>query len=253
MIEVAGLTKSFRGKTAVDAVGFAATPGRVTGLLGPNGAGKSTTMRLILGLDTADAGTALVTGRPFRSLRRPLTVVGAQFDGSGAHRGRTARAHLRWVAQSNGISRDRVATVLETVGLTSVAGKRVGTFSLGMGQRLGIATALLGDPEVLVLDEPTNGLDPEGIRWIRGFLRSLADDGRTVLVSSHHMTEMQSIADDLVVMARGRVVQQGTTADLLAGHPDLETAYFAWTDGGGEFAGQQPGRRGPTGTGRGER
>lgn len=236
MICVEELTKRYGQHPAVSSVSFEARPGRVTGLLGPNGAGKSTTMRLILGLDEPDSGSALVDGRPYRSLRRPLTVVGAQFDGSGAHRGRTARAHLTWVAQSNGLPTSRVPAVLERVGLASVARKRVGTFSLGMGQRLGIATALLGDPRIVVFDEPTNGLDPEGIRWIRGLLRELADDGRTVLVSSHLMSEMQSVADDLVVITRGRIVQNGATQDLIAGHPNLEEAYFRWTEDGSDYS-----------------
>ena len=231
MITVYTLTKRYGRKTAITDVTFDAQPGRVTGLLGPNGAGKSTTMRLLLGLDTPTSGTALVTGRPYRTLPRPLTVVGAQFDGSGAHRGRTARAHLTWVALSNGIPRARVHEVLDLVGLSSVTRKRVGSFSLGMGQRLGIATALLGDPEVVVLDEPMNGLDAEGIRWIRGLLRGLADEGKTVLVSSHLMGEVEAIADDLVVIARGEVIRRGTTTDLVRGHGTLEEAYFVWTGG----------------------
>jgi ABC-2 type transport system ATP-binding protein len=234
VIEVEHLTKRYGSKVAVTDVSFSASPGRVTGLLGPNGAGKSTTLRLVLGLDRIDSGRALVDGRRYRDLPRPLTVVGAQFDGSGAHRGRTARSHLSWVARSNGIPRARVSEVLRLVGLESVAGKRVGTFSLGMEQRLGIAAALLGDPGIVVLDEPTNGLDPEGIRWIRRLLSDLAGRGKTVLVSSHLMSEMQQVADDLVVIAKGRVVRAGTTADVVAGHSDLEAAYFAWTEGGGE-------------------
>lgn len=243
MIQIDGLCKRYGGRTAVDGVTFEARAGRVTGLLGPNGAGKSTTMRLLLGLDTADAGRALVNGQEYRRTPNPLRVLGAQFDGGGAHKGRTASAHLTWVAQSNGIPRARVGEVLDIVGLGSVAKKRVGTFSLGMVQRLGIATALLGDPAVLVLDEPTNGLDPEGIRWIRGFLRACASEGRTVLVSSHLMSEVERSAHDLVVMARGKVVVRGTVEDLLTGHENLETAYFAWTEGGGEFTGRAGGLR----------
>ena len=235
MITVDRLTKKYGSKAAITDVSFEAHPGRVTALLGPNGAGKSTTMRLILGLDTATSGTALVAGRPYGSLRRPLTTVGAQFDGSGAHKGRTARAHLMWVALSNGIPTRRVPEVLELVGLTDVARRRVGQFSLGMGQRLGIATALLGKPEILVFDEPMNGLDAEGIRWIRGLLAELASGGRTVLVSSHLMSEVEAVADDLVVIARGRVIQQGPTAGLVEGHENLEAAYFAWTTGRGEY------------------
>jgi ABC-2 type transport system ATP-binding protein len=236
MIEIEHLTKTYGGRPALRDVSFTALPGRVTGLLGPNGAGKSTTLRILLGLDVADSGRATVDQQEYRTLDRPLRHVGAQFDGSGAHRGRSARAHLTWVAQSNGIRASRVGEVLDVVGLSSVARHRVGTFSLGMGQRLGIATALLGDPPVLVFDEPTNGLDPEGIRWIRLLLRSLAAEGRTVLVSSHLMGEMQSTADDIVVMTRGSVVRRGPVADLVAGHRDLEEAYFEWTEGGGDFA-----------------
>lgn len=234
MITVDKLTKRYGSKAAVTDVSFEARPGRVTGLLGPNGAGKSTTMRLILGLDTASSGTALVTGRPYKSLRRPLTIVGAQFDGSGAHKGRTARAHLTWVALSNGIPTSRVPEVLDLVGLSDVARRRVGQFSLGMGQRLGIATALLGNPEVVVFDEPMNGLDAEGIRWIRSLLAGLAGRGKTVLVSSHLMSEVEAVADDLVVIAQGRVIQRGTTGDLVQGHDNLEGAYFAWTAGRGD-------------------
>ena len=235
MITVDRLTKHYGSKAAITDVSFEAHPGRVTGLLGPNGAGKSTTMRLILGLDTATSGIALVTGLPYKSLRRPLTIVGAQFDGSGAHKGRTARAHLTWVALSNGIPTSRVPEVLDLVGLTDVARKRVGQFSLGMGQRLGIATALLGNPEVVVFDEPMNGLDAEGIRWIRSLLAGLASRGKTVLVSSHLMSEVEAVADDLVVIAQGSVIQQGSTDSLVQGHDNLEDAYFTWTAGRGDY------------------
>ncbi|MBS3178447.1 ATP-binding cassette domain-containing protein [Pseudoclavibacter sp. Marseille-Q4354] len=234
MIEVENLTKIYGKRTAIESVTFEARAGRVTGLLGPNGAGKSTTMRILLGLDRATSGRASVLGSEYRSLRRPLTRVGAQFDGSGAHRGRTARAHLRWMATSNGISPTRIPETLRLVGLSDVADRRVGTFSLGMGQRLGIAAALLGDPEVVILDEPMNGLDPEGIRWIRDLARSLAGSGRTVLISSHLMGEMQSMADDLVVMARGTVIRAGAATSLVAEHDSLEHAYFAWTQGRAE-------------------
>lgn len=238
MIEVNSLTKRFKDVTAVDDVSFTVPSGAVTGLLGPNGAGKSTTMRLILGLDTQDSGTATVDGRRYREHPRPLTVVGAQFDGAGAHRARRAVDHLRWVAQSNGIATSRVPEVLDLVGLGAAAKRRVGTFSLGMGQRLGLATALLGRPGNLILDEPTNGLDPEGIRWIRQMLRRLADDGVAVLVSSHQMAEMQVVADHLVVIARGRVVQAGPTAALVERHDNLEAAYFSWTEGAGDYTGR---------------
>lgn len=234
MIQVESLSKSYGQKVAVSDVSFEAERGRVVGLLGPNGAGKTTTMRVILGLDAATSGRALVDGVPYRSHERPLTVVGAQFDGAGAHKGRTARAHLTWVAQSNGVSKGRIDEVLDMVGLSSVARKRVGGFSLGMSQRLGIATALLGDPGILVFDEPTNGLDPEGIRWIRKLFRDLADSGKTVLVSSHLMGEVEGVADDIVVMARGRVVCQGPTAKLVGPDRTLEDAYFLWTEGAGD-------------------
>lgn len=215
MIEVVGLTKRYGGTTAVDQLEFTVEPGRVTGFLGPNGAGKSTTMRLILGLDLPDAGHALVNGRPYTTYRRPLREVGALLDASAVHGGRSARNHLLSVAQTNGIPATRVGEVVEQVGLAPVAGRRVGGFSLGMKQRLGIATALLGDPSVLMFDEPVNGLDPEGIQWIRTLLRSLAAEGRTVLISSHLMSEMALTADHLVVIGRGRLVADMGMAELL--------------------------------------
>jgi ABC-2 type transport system ATP-binding protein len=210
-------------------VSFAARPGRVTGFLGPNGAGKTSTLRILLGLDRPRSGTALVCGRPYRDWDRPLTTVGALLDGSGAHRARTARAHLRWVAASNGLPDARVDEVLDIVGLTGDASKRAGRFSLGMSRRLGLAAALLGDPEVLVLDEPVNGLDPGGIRWMRAFLRDSADRGRTVLLSSHLMGELAEIADDVVVIDKGRIVVQGELADVIGEHRTLEDAFFALT------------------------
>ncbi|ADB31194.1 ABC transporter related protein [Kribbella flavida DSM 17836] len=231
MIEIANLTKHHRGTTAVRDVSFQAVPGRVTGFLGPNGAGKSSTLRILLGLDRADAGSATIGGRAYRDLRSPLRTVGALLEGSGAHRSRTARAHLEWVALSNGLPRDRVRHVLEEVGLADAAGTRVRKFSLGMGRRLGIATALLGDPEVLVLDEPVNGLDPEGIRWLRQLVRTAADEGRTVLLSSHFMAEMSSTADDLVVIAGGSVVAQGSIDEVVGDHAGLEEAFFTLTAG----------------------
>lgn len=231
MIEIDRLSKRYGRTDAITDVSLTAEPGKVTAFLGPNGAGKSTTLRLLLGLDTADSGSALIDGQPYRRLRAPLRTVGAQFDGSGAHRGRTARAHLTWVAQSNGIPRSRVSEVLAAVGLAEAAGKRVGTFSLGMGQRLGIATALLGEPSTVIFDEPTNGLDPEGIRWMRSLLAGLAAEGRTVLVSSHLMHEAEQFADRVVVINEGVIVRAGSTASLVAGYPDLESAYFDWTGG----------------------
>jgi len=228
MIDVAHLTKRRGGRAVVDDVSFTASPGRVTGFLGPNGAGKTSTLRVLLGLDRADGGTALVNGVPYRQLRHPLRTVGALLD-AGAHPSRSARAHLTWLARSNGTPRSRVAEVLDTVGLADAARKRIGAFSLGMGQRLGLAAALLGDPEVLVLDEPVNGLDAEGIRWMRSFLRDYAAAGRTVLLSSHLMGEVAETADDLVVIDRGRIVTRGTVAEVTAGHSSLEEAFFALT------------------------
>ncbi|WP_370949477.1 ABC transporter ATP-binding protein [Amycolatopsis sp. cg5] len=206
MIETQNLTKRYGDTVAVDDLSFAIRRGRVTGFLGPNGAGKSTTMRMILGLDNPTSGQALIGGKPYRELKDPLRTVGALLDAKWTHPQRSARAHLTWVAATNGIAMTRVDEVLELVGLTSVAKRRAGGFSLGMAQRLGIATALLGDPEVLLFDEPVNGLDPEGIHWIRGLLRRLADEGRTVLVSSHLLSEMALTAQDLVVIGRGRLI-----------------------------------------------
>jgi ABC-2 type transport system ATP-binding protein len=215
-VEVNGLRKRFGPTVALDGMSFTVRPGRVTGFVGPNGAGKSTTMRVILGLDAADAGTALVGGRPYRSLRDPLRHVGALLDAAAPQPSRTARNHLLWLAHSQGLSARRVDEVIEQVGLESAARRRAGGFSLGMRQRLGIAAALLGDPPALLLDEPVNGLDPEGIRWIRGFLRSLAAQGRAVLVSSHLMSELEDTADHLVVVGRGRVIADTGMADLIA-------------------------------------
>jgi ABC-2 type transport system ATP-binding protein len=215
-IEVRALRKSFRGAVAVDGLSFAVRPGEVTGFVGPNGAGKSTTMRLILGLDTPDEGAALIGGHPYRSLRTPLTRVGALLDASALHPARRARDHLLWLAHSNGIPTRRVGEVLDQVGLAAVARRRAGGFSLGMRQRLGIAAALLGDPPVLMFDEPVNGLDPDGIVWIRGLLRSLAAQGRVVLVSSHLMGELEDTADHVIVIGRGRLVADTSVAQLLA-------------------------------------
>lgn len=212
-------------------VSFEARPGRVTGFLGPNGAGKSSTLRILLGLDRPTSGTALVDGRRYADLRDPLRTVGALLDGSGAHRSRTGRAHLRWIAASAGLPADRVEEVLHTVGLTDSAHRRVGTYSLGMGRRLGLAAALLGDPPTLVLDEPVNGLDPEGIRWVRAFLRAQAASGRTVLLSSHLMGELAETVDDVVVINAGRIVADGPLAQVVADHGGLEDAFLALTRG----------------------
>jgi ABC-2 type transport system ATP-binding protein len=216
MIEAHGLTKRYGGTTAVDDLSFTVPPGQVTGFLGPNGAGKSTTMRLILGLDAPDAGSVTVGGRPYAAWRRPLFQAGALLEAKAFHGGRTARNHLLCLADSNGISRSRVDEVLDLVGLASAARRRAGGFSLGMAQRLGIAAALLGDPPVLMLDEPVNGLDPEGVVWIRTLLRALAAEGRTVLLSSHLMSEMAMTADRLVIVGRGRLIAQASMADFLA-------------------------------------
>ena len=215
MIEATALTKAYGGTVAVNELTFTARAGRVTGFLGPNGAGKSTTMRLVLGLDTPDAGTVLVEGRPYRQLEDPLRTVGAMLDATWRHPGRSGRDHLRWLAATNGISDRRVDEVLALVGLSSVAKTRVGKYSLGMHQRLGIAVALLGDPRVLLFDEPVNGLDPEGVAWIRQLLHALAAEGRTVFVSSHLLPEMAQTAQDLVVIGRGRLIYQGTMAEFV--------------------------------------
>ncbi|MFF9030117.1 ABC transporter ATP-binding protein [Streptomyces iakyrus] len=214
-IDVQDLTKEFGGRRAVDRLTFRVHPGRVTGFLGPNGAGKSTTMRLVLGLDRPTAGSATIGGRPYPALREPLRHVGGLLDAQAAHGSRTARDHLRVLAASNRIPGRRVDEVLQETGLASVARRRVRTYSLGMRQRLGIAAALLGDPEVVMLDEPSNGLDPEGIVWIRTLLRRLAGEGRTVLVSSHLMNETASFADHLVVLGRGRLLADTPMRDFI--------------------------------------
>ena len=215
MIEVERISKRFGPVTAVDDLSFTVRPGRVTGFLGPNGAGKTTTMRIILGLAAPTSGRALVGGRRYTGLIRPLREVGSLLDATALHAGRTGWAHLWSIAQANGITKQRVTEVLGLTGLESVARRRVGGFSLGMKQRLGIAAALLGDPPVLMFDEPVNGLDPEGIHWIRGFFRELAADGRTVLVSSHLMSEMAQTADHLVIIGRGRLIADVPTAELI--------------------------------------
>jgi ABC-2 type transport system ATP-binding protein len=219
-IVVNGLRKRFGPALALDGMSFTVRPGQVTGFVGPNGAGKSTTMRVILGLDAADEGTALIGGRPYRSLSRPLCHVGSLLDAAALQPSRTARNHLLWLAHSQGLSARRVDEVLEQAGLTSVARRRAGGFSLGMRQRLGIAAALLGDPAALMLDEPFNGMDPEGIFWMRRFLKELAAEGRAVLVSSHLMSELQDTADHVVVAGRGRVIADASVAELLAAVAD---------------------------------
>ncbi|MEU8308416.1 ATP-binding cassette domain-containing protein [Actinomadura sp. NPDC048955] len=227
-IEVRGLRKRYGPTLAVDDLSFTVGPGQVTGFVGPNGAGKSTTMRMIMGLDRPDGGTALVGGRPYRSLRTPLCRLGAMLDASALHPARRARDHLLWLAHANGLPARRVDEVIGLTGLASAARRRAGGFSLGMRQRLGIAAALLGDPPVLMFDEPVNGLDPEGVAWIRGLLRSLASEGRAVLVSSHLMGELEGGADHLVVIGRGRLIADTGVADLLeaasGGRVEVRTA-----------------------------
>jgi len=218
MIVARDLTKIYGDKPAVDGITFTVEPGRVTGFLGPNGAGKSTTMRMVLGLDRPSAGSVTVNGRRYQEYAAPLREVGALLEARALHPGRSARDHLRWMAASNGIPRARVDEVLGLVGLEAVADKRVGKFSLGMGQRLGIAVALLGDPPVVVLDEPVNGLDPEGIRWVRNLARELAGQGRTVFVSSHLMSEMALTADHLVVVGRGKILADCSMSAFIADH-----------------------------------
>jgi ABC-2 type transport system ATP-binding protein len=216
MIEARGLTKRYGDKLAVDALSFTVHPGVVTGFLGPNGAGKSTTMRMIIGLDAPTSGTVTVNGRPYREHTAPLHEVGALLEARSVHPGRSAYNHLLALAHSNGINRSRVDDVVEAVGLVGAARRRAGRFSLGMGQRLGIATALLGDPRTVILDEPLNGLDTEGIRWVRALLRSLADEGRTVFVSSHLMNEMALTAQHLVVIGKGRLIADTGMAEFVA-------------------------------------
>ncbi|GGS68025.1 hypothetical protein GCM10010156_28590 [Planobispora rosea] len=235
MIEVRELTKRYGDTAALDGLSFRVEPGHVTGFLGPNGSGKSTTMRIVLGLDAPTSGEALVKGRRYATLPRPAHTVGALLDATAVHGGRNAFDHLSCLALAGGIGPSRVAEVLETVGLTGVARRLVGGFSLGMKQRLGIAAALLGDPEVLMFDEPVNGLDPEGVRWIRELLRSLAAEGRTVLLSSHLMSEMALTADRLVVIGRGRLIADTTVEELTGRYPTLEDAYLALTAGSVEY------------------
>jgi ABC-2 type transport system ATP-binding protein len=215
-IEVSGLVKRFGSTLALDKMTFLVAPGMVTGFVGPNGAGKSTSMRVILGLDRADSGTALIGGQPYASLRRPLRHIGSLLDAAALQPSRSARNHLLWLAHSQGLGAKRADDVIEQVGLAPAARRAAGGYSLGMRQRLGIAAALLGDPPVLMFDEPFNGMDPEGIVWMRGFLRALAGEGRAVLVSSHLMSELEGTADHLIVVGRGRVIADAGVADLIA-------------------------------------
>jgi ABC-2 type transport system ATP-binding protein len=241
-IEVAGLTKRFGETLAVDDLSFTVEPGRIVGFLGPNGAGKTTTLRVLLGLVHASSGTATFGGTPYTSLERPLETVGAALD-ANFHPGRTARDHLKVYATASGLSKARVPTVLDQVGIAEFADRRVGGFSLGMRQRLALAYTLLGDPGVFVLDEPINGLDPEGIKWIRGFLQSLAHEGRTVLVSSHLLSEVQQSVDEVVIISKGRLVKSGTLASLeldsaprtIVDSPDRESLSEALDEAGLEY------------------
>src|SRR5579875_2129334 len=252
MIEVEHVTKRYGDKIAVSDLSFSVAPGIVTGFLGPNGAGKSTTMRVILGLDRPDSGRATVNGRPYVEIPAPLREVGALLEARAIHTGRSAYHHLVAMAQTHGIPRRRVREVIELVGLSDVARKRAGGFSLGMGQRLGVAAALLGDPSVLILDEPANGLDPEGILWMRNLLRSLAAEGRTVFLSSHLMAEMAQIAEHVVVIGRGRLIADTTVAELVAqaSHdaavlvrsPDADALRSALTADGVTITSPEPGR-----------
>lgn len=218
MINVVDLSKQYGQVRAIDGLNFAVKPGIVTGFLGPNGAGKSTTMRCILGLDNPTSGHTTIDAQPYRELKNPLTRVGALLDAKATHPNRSAKNHLRWIAQANGISSKRVDEVLELVGLSDVAKKKTGGFSLGMGQRLGLAAALLGDPEYLILDEPVNGLDPEGIHWVRTLLQNLAKEGRTVLISSHLLSEMAQTADHLIVIGRGKLVADTPMQEFIRTH-----------------------------------
>ena len=218
MIHVRNLTKRFGNTVAVDDLSFDVQPGKVTGFLGPNGSGKSTTMRCMVGLDRFESGEMTFDGRRFAELSNPLREVGILLDASYVHPARTGRNHLRWLAAANGIPTSRVDEALERVGMTDVANRKVRGYSLGMKQRLGLASVILGDPATMILDEPANGLDPEGIRWIRDFLRFYADQGRTVLVSSHLLSEMSLMAQDLIVIGKGRLIQQSSVDDFVAGH-----------------------------------
>jgi ABC-2 type transport system ATP-binding protein len=228
-IQIRGLVKRFGPVTAVDGLSFDVSPGTVTGFLGPNGAGKTTTLRILLGLVTAGAGTAMINGHAYRDLPEPLHTAGAVLEASSFHPGRTARAHLRIQALAAEADPSRIADVLELAGLAGDADRRIGGFSLGMRQRLGLATALLADPEVLILDEPANGLDPEGVRWLRDLLRGFAAEGGTVLVSSHLLAEVAQTVDSVVIVDHGRLVAQGPVAELTAGGAGLEDTFFQLT------------------------
>jgi len=234
-IEVSGLRKRFGQTVALDGVSFTVAPGTVTGFVGPNGAGKSTTMRVILGLDSVDAGTALIGGRPYARLTHPMRQVGSLLDASALQPSRSGRNHLLWIAHSQRLPASRVDQVTDLVGLGKAARRKAGGYSLGMRQRLGIAAAMLGDPPTLIMDEPFNGMDPEGIIWMRGFLRGLAAEGRAVLVSSHLLSELPDVADHVVVIGRGRVLADATLQELTADASSLEDVYLRLTSGAVEY------------------
>jgi ABC-2 type transport system ATP-binding protein len=244
-IDVTQVRKRFGATVALDGMTFSVSPGQVTGFVGPNGAGKSTTMRVILGLDAPDAGRALVGGRLYTSLARPLTQLGSLLDASALQPSRSGRSHLLWLAHSQGLGARRVDEILGQAGLQAVARRKAGGYSLGMRQRLGIAAAMLGDPPVIMLDEPFNGMDPEGMVWMRGFLTALAAEGRAVLISSHLLRELDGVAGHLIVVGRGRVIADAPTADLLAAasgeRPTLEQAYLELTQDAVEYRAAAPG------------
>ncbi|MDD7465471.1 MAG: ATP-binding cassette domain-containing protein [Actinomycetaceae bacterium] len=231
MITFFHVSKRRKKLTILDDISFTVQAGRVSGFLGENGAGKSSSLRILLGLDRPTAGEALIDGKKYCQLKNPLRLVGSALGGAGAHPARSARNHLTWIALSNGISLKRVDEVLSEVGLSGQAHRKIGEFSLGMAQRLGIAAALIGRPEILIFDEPLNGLDPEGIRWFRDLVRAHAASGGTVLLSSHVISELEAVADDVIVIHRGRIVGAGSISELTRGHVNLESAFFALTDG----------------------
>jgi len=235
MITITGLTKKYGDLVAVNKASFSVSPGTITGFLGPNGAGKSTTLRLLLGLESPTEGEALVDGQPYRSLPRPMMVVGALLDAGWVHPRRSGRNHLRWMAATNGIGTNRVDECLDMVGLSDAARRRVGNYSLGMRQRLGLAGALLGDPKYLIFDEPLNGLDPAGIRWMRTLMRRLADEGRGILVSSHMLSEVTQTVDDIVIIARGRTRGNAPISDYVDDGHSLEDAFFERIADEGEY------------------
>ncbi len=243
-IEVNGLRKRFGHTMALDGLSFTVAPGSVTGFVGPNGAGKSTTMRVVLGLDSVDEGTALIDGRPYASLRHPMRQVGSLLDASALQPSRSGRNHLLWITHSQRLPVSRVDEVTELVGVGKAARRKAGGYSLGMRQRLGIAAAMLGDPPILIMDEPFNGMDPEGIIWMRSFLRGLAAEGRAVLVSSHLLSELPDVADHVVVIGRGRLLADGTIEELTAGGSSLEDAYLRLTAGAVEYRSGTDGEQG---------